>query len=415
MHFRFTFFLQCVCKYDKLIIYNLLGKDSAMTEQYFDFGIMGDGITDDTPALQRAINACGGFLELPAGVYLITRTLLVPSNTHLKLHPYAVMKLSGDIKRRAGEFLLSNADARNGNENITIEGGLWDGNCCGAYNEKPDIFTPNGWSGSMFNFHKVRNLKLCDMTVMDSPAYFFRFCELDGFDIRNIIFTGNNPRPNQDGLHFCGGCKNGYIGNIVALNGQTNDDLIALNADDSLRRVENLGLVNGAIENIRIENIVAEDCHTFLRMLSVDSPIRNIEIRNVRCGCRAFAINMDAARYCRTPLFNEDDRPDGVGRIENVHIKGMVAFSTAEKTTDALICCESNCRNVRIERFTRDFAADRTHCNLLQVRNVSDFRVVLREPTDINGSAKRTATGLYLADKENSLTVCGNLFSCYLN
>lgn len=386
-----------------------------MTEQYFDFGIMGDGITDDTPALQRALNTCGGYLELPAGIYLITRTLLVPSNTHLKLHPYAVMKLSGEIRRRAGEFLLSNADARNGNENITIEGGLWDGNCCGTFNEKPDIFTPNGWSGSMFNFHKVKNLKLSSMTVMDSPAYFFRFCELDGFDIQNIIFTGNNARPNQDGLHFCGGCKNGYIGNIVALNGQTNDDLIALNADDSLRRVENLGLVNGAIENIRIENIVAEDCHTFLRMLSVDSPIRNIEIRNVRCGCRAFAINMDAARYCRTPLFNENDRPDGVGRIENVLIKGMIAFSTAEQANAALICCESNCRNVRIERFSRDLAADRSHCSLLHIRNVTNFRVALREPTDIGGTARRTATGLYLADKENSLTVHGNLFSCYLN
>ena len=386
-----------------------------MTEQYFDFGIIGDGITDDSPALQRAILACGGYLELPAGVYLITRTLLLPSNIHIKLHPYAVMKLSGDIKRRAGEFLLANADARNGNENIIIEGGLWDGNCCGTYNTKPDIFVPNGWSGSMFNFHKVKNLQLRDMTVMDSAAYFFRFCEVDGFDIRNIIFTGSNARPNQDGFHFCGGCRNGYIGNVVALNGQTNDDLIALNADDCITRVENLGLTNGAIENIKIENIVAEDCHTFLRMLSVDSPIRNIEIRNVRCGCRAYAINMDAARYCRTPLFNEKERPDGVGRIENVSIVGMVAFSTAEKPDNALICCESNCKNVRLERFTRDLASDRSRCPLLLVRNVADLRVALREPSDISGNARRTSMGHYLAEKENSLTVNGNLFSCYLN
>lgn len=386
-----------------------------MTEQYFDFGIIGDGIADDTPALQRAINACGGFLELPAGVYRITRTLLLPSDMHLKLHPYAVMKLCGEIKRRAGEFLLSNADARRGNANITVEGGLWDGNCCGTYNTKPDIFTPNGWSGCMFNFHKVKNLKLCNMTVMDSPAYFFRFCEVDGFDIQNIIFTGNNSRPNQDGLHFCGGCKNGYIANICALNGQTNDDLIAFNADDSLQRVENAGLTNGPIENIRVENIVAEDCHTFLRMLSVDSPIRNIEIRNVRCGCRTNAVNMDAARYCRTPLFHEENRPGGVGRIENVTIKGMVAFSTAEEPKEPLICCESNCRNVRIERFTRDFAADRSHTRLLLVRNVTNMRIALHEASDIHGNAKRTALGLFIADKESSLAVNGNLFSCYLN
>ncbi|MBQ3087432.1 MAG: endopolygalacturonase [Clostridia bacterium] len=386
-----------------------------MSEQYYDFGIIGDGIADDSPALQRAINACGGYLELPAGVYRITRTLLLPSNMHLKLHPYAVMKLCGETQRHAGEFLISNSDARNGNENITVEGGLWDGNCCGTYNVKPDIFTPHGWSGAMFNFHKVRNLQLNNITVMDSPAYFFRFCDVDGFDIRSIIFTGSNARPNQDGLHFCGGCKNGRISDIVALNGQTNDDLIALNADDCLTRVENLGLQCGTIENIRIENVVAENCHTFLRMLSVTNPIRNIEIKNVRCGCRTNAINMDAARYCRTPLFKEEEYPEGVGRIENIQIKGMTVYSTADTPEQPLILCESNCKNVRIERFTRDMDFDTTHCPLLQIRNVTDLRVALHEPSDIHGSAKRTASGLYLYGKQNILTVNGSLFACYLN
>lgn len=386
-----------------------------MTEQYFDFGIIGDGIADDSPALQRAINACGGYLELPAGVYRITRTLYLPSNIHLKLHPFAVMKLCGETLRRAGEFLLTNADARNGNENIRIEGGLWDGNCCGTYNVKPDIFTPNGWSGAMFNFRKVKNLTISDMTVMDSAAYFFRFCEIDGFDIRNIIFAGSNARPNQDGLHFCGYCKNGYIGNITALNGQTNDDLIALNADDCVERVENLGMIRGPIENIRIENIVADNCHTFLRMLSVDAPIRNIEVRNVRCGCRTNAINMDAARYCRTPLFSDSDRPTGVGRIENVRIIGMHAYSTAQTQDNPLICAESNCRNVRIERFTRDYDYDTSHCPLLQIRNVADMHVSLREPTDISGNAKRSALGHFLADPQKNMTVYGSFFACYLN
>ncbi len=386
-----------------------------MAEQYYDFGIIGDGIADDSYALQRAINACGGYLELPAGVYRITRTLLLPSNMHLKLHPFAVMKLCGETERRAGEFLLANADARNGNENITVEGGLWDGNCCGTYNIKPDIFTPHGWSGAMFNFHRVRNLILHDLTVMDSPAYFFRFCETDGFDIRNIIFTGNNARPNQDGLHFCGGCKNGTIADIAALGVQTNDDLIALNADDYMDRVENLGLTCGAIENIRIENVVAENCHTFLRMLSVHNPIRNIEIRNVRCGCRTNVINMDAARYCRTPLFKEENHPQGVGHIENVQIKGLTVYATGTNPEMPLILCETNCKNVRMERITRLQEADSVPCPLLNVRNVTDMRVALREPTDIHGSAKRTASGLYLYGKENSLTVSGSLFSCYLN
>lgn len=386
-----------------------------MNKQYYDFGIMADGIADDSPALQRAIDCSGGYLELPAGIYRITSALRLPSDMHLHLHPYAVMKLCGETQRAEGDYLITNADPLNGNSNIRIEGGLWDGNCCGTYNEKPDIFTPHGWSGAMFNFRKVKNLTISNLTVMDSPAYFFRFCEIDGFRIENIIFSGINARPNQDGLHFGGACRNGTISNLVALDGQTNDDMIALNADDCIDRVENYGMLRGAIENITIENIIAEDCHTFLRMLSVDSPIRNITIRNVRCGCRTNAINMDAARYCRTPLFEDAQRPTGVGRIENVSISNMLAYSTGNNPETPLICCESNCKNVRIERFERDFSLDRTNCPLLIAQNVCDMRIALREPTDIGGNAKRTATGLYLGTKQESLRVLRSFKSCYFN
>lgn len=386
-----------------------------MSEQYFDFGIIGNGLADDSPALQRAIDACGGYLELPAGIYRITRPLRIPSDLHLKLSPYSVMKLCGNTKRGEGDFLLCNSDPVNGNKNIRIEGGLWDGNCLAPANVKPDIFTPHGWSGSMFDFRNIKNLHLSDMTVMDSAAYFFRFCEVDGFTVQNIIFTGQNHRPNQDGLHFGGGCKNGVISGIVGLNGQTNDDLIALNADDCITRVENYGMKCGPIENIRIENIIAENCHTFLRMLSVDSPIRNITVRNVRCGCREYAVNMDAARYCRTPLFNEDEHPEGVGSIENVFISDITVFSTGGDPRTPLITCESNCRNVRIDRFTRDTLADRTDCPLLLVRNVTDMRVSIDEPTDCACSGRRTATGHYLTQKQNSLRVQGSLFACYFN
>ncbi len=386
-----------------------------MAEQYFNFGIIADGIADDSFALQRAIDSCGGYLELPAGIYRITRTLRLPSDMHLQLHPYAVIKLCGEVQRTEGDFLLTNADPVNGNTNIRIEGGLWDGNCCGTYNQKPDIFTPNGWSGCMFNFRNVKNLKIANMTVMDSPAYFFRFCEIDGFEIRNIIFSGINARPNQDGLHFGGNCRNGIISGIVALDGQTNDDLIALNADDCIERVENYGMTRGPIENIRIENIVAEDCHTFLRMLSVNAPIRNITVHNVRCGCRAYAINMDAARYCRTPLFDDAQYTQGVGHIENVSITSMTAFSTGNDPNVPLICCETNCKNVRMDRFTRDFYYDRTNCPLLRVQNVTDMRIALREPTDIGGNAKRTSTGLFLDNKQETVRVLRSLVSCYFN
>lgn len=54
-----------------------------------EFGAVGDGITDDSPAIQAAIDAvaaAGGIVALPAGVYLIGTTLLHRSNVTIIGH-----------------------------------------------------------------------------------------------------------------------------------------------------------------------------------------------------------------------------------------------------------------------------------------------------------------------------------------
>ena len=113
--------------------------------------------------------------------------------------------------------------------------------------------------------------------------------------------------------------------NIRALTrGQTNDDMIALNADDCVQRVENFDLSRAAIEDITFENIYAENCYTVVRVLSVTAPIKNIIIKNVYAGYRNYVINADGARYCRTPLFNEKDYPSGVGCISNFVMENVV-------------------------------------------------------------------------------------------
>lgn len=323
-------------------------------------GATGDGVQDDAPAIQAVL--AGGHREvfIPAGDYRIAQTLKVDSFTRIAADPEARLFICGETEHDADSFLLTNSDHAFGNAAISISGGIWDGNKQGRTNFKdPDLFNTDACTGTVLNFCNVRGLRLSDFIVANSVVYFVRMCMLEDFEIRDIAFESAVIENNQDGLHFNGFVKNGIVENIRAITkGQTNDDLIALNADDAMHRLENTGMVCGPIENIVFRNLYAEDCHTAIRMLSYVSPIRNIRIENVVAGCRAFAINMDAARYCRTPLFKDEDFPQGVGCVENIEIDGMRVWWSTPGQHRALIDCENRVQSFVIRNFVRDHDAD---------------------------------------------------------
>lgn len=329
-----------------------------MTKTYnvLEHGAIGDGKHDDSTAIQALLDGGHKELFIPAGQYRIAQTLKVDSFTSIVADPEARLFVCGETEHDANSFLLTNSDHAGGNASISIAGGVWDGNKDGRTNFKdPDLFNLKACTGTVLNFCNVRGLKLSNFIVANSVVYFIRMCMLDNFEISDIGFQSEVIENNQDGLHFNGFVKNGVVENIRALTkGQTNDDLVALNADDAMYRLENTGMVCGPIENIVFRNLYAEDCHTAIRMLSYISPIRNIRFENVEAGCRAYAINMDGARYCRTPLFKDEDFTDGVGCIENISIKGMKVWCSKPSEHKALIDCESHVKNFLIEDFVRD-------------------------------------------------------------
>lgn len=70
-----------------------------------DFGAVGDGITDDTTAIQAAMTAATGqALYFPRGTY-ITRQLVVPSNSHFIFDPQTILKAKTGYT--ANEVLLA--------------------------------------------------------------------------------------------------------------------------------------------------------------------------------------------------------------------------------------------------------------------------------------------------------------------
>jgi len=348
-----------------------------------DFGAFGDGVNDDYAAFQKALDECKE-IYIPMGVYNIGDTLKVYSNTKIKAEKNAKIVMKSASRRHRNDFLLTNIDFEKGNKNISIEGGIWDGANHLPENQKPDLFDKNGYSGSVLNFINVEGLTLKNMVIANSVTYYVRMSKLHNFVIEDIDFVSDNFGVNQDGLHFGGDVKHGTVKNIRALSyGQTNDDLIALNGDDSVERIENLDLARDDIEDITFENLYAENCHTIIRILSVNVNIKNIHFKNVYGGFRCNAINADAARYCRVPLFKEEDFPQGVGVVEDFSIENFTCYPICELPADwngtttkpkTALLFESAMNNFSITNF--NYIGKNTEVPPLKAKNIVNQKII---------------------------------------
>ncbi len=322
-----------------------------------DHGAKGDGVADDTLPLQSALESGAKRVVFPAGTYLLGKGLRVPSETEVQLHPGAVLRFGDGAGRGQDDFLITNADHHSGNRNIRIEGGIWDGNAP-SNPRGPDA--PDSYTGVMMNFTNVTGLTLRGAMLMDAESYFVRLGKVSNFVIEDIGFEIRYLRPNQDGIHVSGHCKDGIIRRLTGHGSRTpNDDMVALLADDALNRAQNLnGAFNGPIRRIRIERLRAASCHSFVRLLSVDHPIEDVEINDVEGGCVCSAINMDACRDCRVKLFDEADRPNGVGSISNVWASDFTVHKASDHSRQPLIDFRTRVDKFLIERFKRDFSRD---------------------------------------------------------
>jgi len=315
-----------------------------------DFGAIGDGEHDDGAAFQAAIDAESSLVVIPSGKYKIGRPLFLGSDIKISAHDDAHIRLADNVCVKRGDFLLSNKNPGTGDRNIELEGGICDGNNQGNP-RLGELFDPDCVSGTLINFRNVKNLVMSGMVLRDPEAYYIRICEIDGFVIEKIRFEAEHMSKNQDGIHMAGFCKNGVIRYLKAVGEATNDDFLAFNADDCITRRENLDTICGPIENIKVYDVEAENCFTFIRMLSVDSAISSIDISNIRGGCKHFFLNMDGARYCRTPLIPVDSErfTAGAGDINNISISDAdIEFLGDVK---ARICNETNLANVKIKNF----------------------------------------------------------------
>lgn len=234
--------------------------------------LYGDGLHDDTDALQAMLDSRKRLVEfpMPDRFYRISRPLRVYSDQMLKLPALARVRLADGANCR----MLVNADPEAGDANIYVDGGIWDQNNLGQIPNPFHYPHPDcpDYDGIGLFFKNVRNLHLTNLTMKDAVTFAVTLDTVRYFSVENIVFdfnTGNPLAVNMDGIHLNGNC---HFGTIRNLKGACYDDLVALNADEG---------TGGPITNIDICGIFAEHCHSAVRLLSVRYRVEHIHIHDV--------------------------------------------------------------------------------------------------------------------------------------
>ena len=283
-------------------------------------GVVGDGRNDDTAGLQAALDSGASTLALPVppGHYLISQPLAMHSGQTLRADPSAVIRLAD----HAHAHMLTNADHEHGNRRITVTGGIWDGNNAHQTCEYHETrkwrvpYDPARYLGVLLQFNRVTDLRIAHVTLKDPETFGFQAANLRRFTIEDITFDYNLLRANMDGVHLHGNCHEGRIAN---LKGATNDDLVALNADDgSMYEME-----RGPITDILVDGIWAENGYTAVRLLSAGSPIRRIKLANI----------FGTYRYNVVSFTNHKVHPGAPSVFDDISIQGVFCAKAGPKPT----------------------------------------------------------------------------------
>ena len=374
-----------------------------------EFGAKGDSKQNDYPFFKAAIQSGTKELYVPAGKYRIHGMLTLPSDFTLKLHHEAYMILDDYIGSETCPYLLT---AEQSAKNITVNGGVWEGNC----RKNPRITGEHPHRGILISFSHVQGLTLQNMTVRNSEAFHIRLNYVTDFLVEHIVFDDRDLRFTQDGVHIGGGCERGEICYIKGVGSSSpNDDMIALISDFSDLNMAPSdpiwGQEPGPIRDIAIHHIEADNTFSFLRISSVQQPIENIKAHHFKGGCYYIGLQMEINPYVRNKY---DQYPPetvyGTGVIRNIEIADWDIYTRLyygnrrrnyfRNSVGGMIDIEEAVENLTIRNFHRDMEKDAKgeglptltlknfKENRIQTNNTTQTVVASEPPFTLQGSIK---------------------------
>ena len=282
-----------------------------------------------TAALQKALYEHNTVIIPESNTpYIIDATVVIPSNRRIIAEDGAVIRLKQSVKT----LMLRNSNTADGthmpinterNENISIEGGIWEDWCpyrmgygrSGMYDEERSLY---GVSTLMF-LENIDGLTLKNMTFRHCGGFAVQIGDASSVVAEGIRFESCY----ADGLHINGNVENVYISDVK---GEVGDDLVAFNMFDWQDSSVNFGPCKNVLcqdlelsesshyKAIRIEPGVYE----FKDGSTVDCSLENAIFRRIK-GIKTFKL------YCQTPPYSPEKAPEkaGVGSGNNIFFEDI--------------------------------------------------------------------------------------------
>ena len=327
----------------------------------FAYGAVGNGVADDTAAVQAALNACatGGTTVLPANGSFLTYGLSLPSSAHdfaLRVDGRLVFNnntAAAQWKGVSACLLLRGASiAMLGSGTVDGQGAAW-WPCAKAGCARPGLVTAQG----------VADLLIANLTFKDSPNHqlelFASPQEVTGVTILAPPSTGSGLLSrNTDGIDVHG--QPSHIHDCFI---STGDDHIAFHANDTLVERCTFGTGHG----------------TSIGSLGADTYLKNITVRdstfaNPTTACHIKA-DTQSSGFLRDVLWQnltmsgagmtievESNYPSRGG--SGVGTLAMTNLTFADITSDnaavaGLFLCSSNapCRGITVRNVVHTHAA----------------------------------------------------------